>query len=457
MSYRILIIDDEEDMCDVIAMNARLHGYDPYWRTSPKEALALLDHEDYDVVVTDLKMPGLSGTQLCERISAKRPDIPVVVITAFGSLDTAIAAIRAGAYDFLTKPFEFAELALILDRAATHRAMSRELKRLRQAVNDSKRFEALVGDSPAMKKLYDLLDRIGDSAASVLITGESGTGKELVARALHRRSNRGGEFVAINCAAMPESLLESELFGHEKGAFTDANVERKGLFRQAHEGTLFLDEIAEMPLGLQAKLLRALQERKVRPVGGDREHEFDARIVAATNKDIESAVENKLFREDLYFRINVIRIQVPPLRARGNDIILLAHHFLELFKARTHKPVQALSAPACEKLLGYSWPGNVRELENCIARAVAMARYDEIVVEDLPEKVRNYQVSHIIAASDDPADLVSMEEIERRYIRRVLQVLGNNKSHAAKILGWDRKTLYRRIEKYGLDEEFGDI
>jgi transcriptional regulator with PAS, ATPase and Fis domain len=311
--------------------------------------------------------------------------------------------------------------------------------------------------NPEMRRLLEYAGKVARTPYSVLIHGETGTGKELIARGIHAASGHRGMFAPVNCGAIPETLFEAELFGARRGAYTGLDSDRPGLFQIADQGTLFLDEIAEMPLGLQAKLLRALQERKVRPVGGDREHGFDARIIAATNKDIESAVENKLFREDLYFRINVIRIQVPPLRGRGNDIILLAHHFLEHFTTRANKPVQALSAPACEKLLGYSWPGNVRELENCMARAVAMARYDEIVVEDLPEKVRNYQVSHIIAASDDPADLVSMEEIERRYIRRVLQVLGNNKSHAAKILGWDRKTLYRRIEKYGLGEEFGDI
>jgi DNA-binding NtrC family response regulator len=284
----------------------------------------------------------------------------------------------------------------------------------------------------------------------VLITGESGTGKELVARALAARSRRrAGPFVAINCAAMPEALLESELFGHGKGAFTDAKTARTGLFLQANGGVLFLDEIGEMPLALQPKLLRALQERKVRPLGGDSETAFDARLVAATNRDLETAVEQRRFREDLFYRINVITVALPPLRARGNDVLLLAQHYVQHFAGQFGKNVTGLSSPAAERLCSYGWPGNVRELQNCMERAVALTRFAEIVVEDLPDKIRSYRRSHVVVASDDPTELVPLDEIERRYILRALEALGGNRTLTAQVLGLDRKTLYRKLRSYG--------
>jgi two-component system response regulator HydG len=284
----------------------------------------------------------------------------------------------------------------------------------------------------------------------VLVTGESGTGKELVARALHRRSCRRAEpFVAVNCAAMPDALLESELFGHARGAFTDARAVRAGLFARAHGGTLFLDEIGDLPVALQPKLLRALQERVIRPVGADNEQAVDVRVVAATNRDLETAVEERRFREDLYYRINVVHIDLPPLRSRGGDVLLLAQHFVQHFAAVRGREIQGLSAPAAEKLSAYSWPGNVRELQNCIERAVALARYDQIMVDDLSEKIRNYRRSHVLVASDDPDELASMEEVERSYVLRVLEAVGGNKSKAAQVLGFDRATLYRKLERYG--------
>ncbi|HWM87508.1 MAG TPA: sigma 54-interacting transcriptional regulator, partial [Kofleriaceae bacterium] len=271
---------------------------------------------------------------------------------------------------------------------------------------------------------------------------------------LHDRSQRrDGPFVAINCAAVPETLLESELFGHARGAFTDARTARAGLFAQAGGGTLFLDEIGELPLGLQPKLLRALQERRVRPLGGEGEISVDARLVAATNRDLESAVAERAFREDLYYRINVIHIELPPLRARSNDVLLLAQHFLERCASAAGKHIQGISPAAADRLVNYSWPGNVRELQNCIERAVALAQYDTVVVEDLPEKIRAYQHSHVVVAGQDPSELVSMEELERRYIHRVLEAVGGNKTLAARILGFDRTTLYRKLERYGLTGE----
>ncbi len=451
MKNRVLIVDDDKAMARLLETTLGKKGYAVSTRGSGEEAFALLEQEDHDVVVTDLNMKGMTGLMLCERIAQNRPDVPVVVITAFGSLETAVAAIRAGAYDFITKPFELDGLKLTLERAVTHRSLREEVKRLRRVVSESQGTAELLGASPSMKKVYDLIAKVAEAEASVLITGESGTGKEVVARAVHEKSKRqGGPFVAINCAAMPEALLESELFGHVKGAFTDARTGSVGLFVQASGGTLLLDEIGDMPLGLQPKLLRALQERKVRAVGATTETPFDARVIAATNRDLESAVDERRFREDLFYRINVIHIQLPPLRARGNDVLLLAQRFLEGFATVSGKNVSGLSAAAAEKLLTYHWPGNVRELQNCIERAVALTTFELIAVEDLPEKVRNYQQSHVIVASEDGSDLVPMEEVEHRYILRVLQAVGGNKTLAAQILGFDRKTLYRKLERYGV-------
>jgi len=371
------------------------------------------------------------------------------VITAFGSIQTAIAAIRSGAYDFVTKPLEVDALALALERAIQHRRLSDEVRRLRQAVEETRRFGALLGTSPAMRRMYELLDRIADSSASVLIAGETGTGKELVARALHERGRRkAGPFVAVDCASLPEPLLESELFGHVRGAFTDAHAVRRGLFVQANGGALFLDEIGDLPLALQAKLLRALQTRCVRPVGANEEVPFDVNLIAATNRDLESAVEEGRFREDLYFRINVIHVEMPPLRARGGDVLLLAQHFVDRYAAQAGKRVTGLSPEAAERLLAYVWPGNVRELENCIERAIALTRHETIGLDDLPEKIRGFQRSHVLVAGDDPSELAPLEEVERRYVLRVMEAVGGSKTLAARVLGIGRKTLYRKLEQY---------
>ncbi len=454
MSGRILIVDDDKSLCEMLAAGLQRRGFDAEWATSGEEAFARVRTREFDVVVADLNMRGMTGIELCERVVADRPDLPVVVITAFGSLDTAIAAIRAGAYDFITKPFETAALVLTLARAVAHRALRQEVRMLRERVANANRFEEMIGASPAMTEVTELLGRVAETDAAVLITGESGTGKEVAARALHARGpRRAGPFVAVNCAAIPGNLLESELFGHARGAFTDAKTARVGLFQQADGGTLFLDEVGEIPLLLQPKLLRALQERTVRPVGSDSEVAFDARIIAATNRDLELAIEEKRFREDLYYRINVIRVELPPLRARGADVLLLAQHFLEGFAKRMGKPVAGFTPPAAEKLVAYAWPGNARELQNSIERAVALTQYDRIAVEDLPETVRNYRRSHVLIASEDPEELVTMDEVERRYIVRVLEATGGNKKAAAKILGFDRRTLYRKLERWGLAVE----
>jgi DNA-binding NtrC family response regulator len=450
MSTRLLIVDDDRAMCDWLVDELERRSFEVSVCNSGEQALSRVTAQDFDVLLTDLNMPGISGIDVCRRLANCRPDVPVVVITAFGSLETAVDAIRAGAYDFITKPIDVEPLVIAVERAARHRSLREEVKRLRRAVGKPSDFEDLLGSSAPMRSLRELLVRVADADTTTLITGESGTGKELVAKALHSRSKRSaGPFVAVNCSAIPEALLESELFGHARGAFTDAKASRQGLFIAAHQGTLFLDEIGELPQVVQAKLLRALQERKVRPVGGDAELAFDARVIAATNRDLEAAIEEGNFREDLYYRINVIHVPLPPLRARGSDILLLAQHFLTEVAQRLEKAVSGISAQAAELLVAYAWPGNVRELENCMERAVALTRFDQITVEDLPGKIRDYRPSHIVVASDDLSDLVTLDEVERRYVLRVLEAAGGNKSEAARILGLDRKRLYRMLERWG--------
>jgi len=450
VTRRILLVDDERAMCEYVASALPSLGFSMEWRLTAEEARSLLAQSQFDIVVADINMPGQGGLELCQRLAGSHPDIPVIVITAYGSLDTAVAAIRAGAYDFITKPFDIEALALTLERAGQHRDMRAEVRRLRRVVAESRRFEELLGESNALRKVCDRIDAVADSDATVLVTGETGTGKELVARALHTRSSRrDGPFVPVNCAAMAESLLESELFGHVRGAFTDAKEARPGLLARARRGTIFLDELGEMPLAMQAKLLRALETRMVRPVGSDVEVPIrDTRIVAATNRDIETDVEEGRFRRDLYFRVNVIRIELPPLRARANDVLLLAQHFLEAAAARAGKSVVGLSSRAADRLLAYSWPGNVRELQNAIEHAVAITAYDKLVQEDLPERIRRYRSSYVIVAGDDPNELLPMHEVERRYILRVLESAGGNKTVAARILGFDRRTMYRKLERY---------
>ena len=448
MRGRLLIVDDDPNLCEVLDAGLRHRGFESCAASSAAAALQQLSGREFDAVLTDLSMAGMNGLELCQRIADDHPGLPVIVITAFGSLDTAVAAIRAGAYDFVTKPIDTDELALILDRAVQYRALREEVKRLRERVAASAGFEELIGESAPMKRLYELLLRISESDASVLITGETGSGKEVVARALHRRGRRSARpFVAVNCAAMPATLLESELFGHVKGAFTDARAARRGLFQEAAGGTLFLDEIGNLPLELQPKLLRALQERCVRPLGGASEIPVDVRIVAATNRDLHAAVEEGQFREDLFFRLDVIHVELPPLRARGTDVLLLAQHFLQEFSSRSGKQLQGLSNAVAQKLLDYAWPGNVRELQNCIERAGTLTSYDHLTVEDLPARIRDYKRSHVLVVGESPAELLAMDEVERRYILRVLEVVGGNRTEAARILGFDRKTLYRKLER----------
>jgi DNA-binding NtrC family response regulator len=446
MRGKLLIVDDDPDAAELLRDALVRRGHDCDAVTSSTAALERLRNDDADLVITDVLMDGMSGLELCRQLRSAHPDILTIVVTGHGSLEVAIEAIRAGAYDFVLKPVSLDALAIAVTRALEYQALRGEVRRLRRRV-ESGPIEGIVGDSPAIRELTSLIQQVSDNDAMVLVTGESGTGKELVARAIHARSPRKDQpFVAVNCAAMPASLLESELFGHVRGAFTDAKRSRPGLILQAAAGTLFLDEIGEMPLEMQAKLLRVLQERTVRPVGGDQEVPFEARLVTATNRDLEHEVEEKRFREDLYYRINVVHIAVPPLRARQGDVLALAQYFLRRIAERTGKHVEGIGPEAAQRLLDYDWPGNVRELENCMERAVALTRTTEIPVDCLPDKVRNHKSSRLVIDAADPSELITLGEMEKRYVRRVLSACGGNKTQAARVLGIDRRSLYRRLE-----------
>lgn len=449
----VLVVDDDAAMCEALADGLQRRGYGVHWCTSAPKALELAASRPVSVVVADVNMPRVSGLSLCRELVERWAHVPVVLITAFGSFETAVEALRAGAYDFITKPVEVELLALAISRAASHAALRDEVRRLRETRSPARSLGPIVGDSGPMRRLYELLDRVAGSSATVLVTGESGTGKELVARAIHDRSDRAERpFVAINCAAVPETLIESELFGHVRGAFTDARSDRAGLFARADRGTVFLDEVGELPLPAQAKLLRALQERRILPVGAEREVPIDVRIIAATNRDLEARVAERAFREDLFYRLEVLTVAVPPLRARGGDVLLLAQHFLRQCAGRERPEVTGLSAEAAAALVAYRWPGNVRELRNCIERAVILTAHDRVVVDDLPDRVREVTGGLRLEPSDDDGDgFLSMHEWERRYLLRVLDAFGGNKSEAGRVLGLDRRTIARKLQGYGLE------
>ncbi|MCA9708102.1 MAG: sigma-54-dependent Fis family transcriptional regulator, partial [Myxococcales bacterium] len=385
----MLVVDDDESTCELLEALLTREGHQVRTASSAEAAITQLEDPELDVILTDLHMDGMDGIELCRRAEAVRPTLPVVVITGHVSVDAAVAALRAGAYDFITKPIDPQLLTPVVARALRHYRLGSEVARLRRALADAQRFGELIGKSPAMRRVFDQIERVADTDASVLIAGDSGTGKELVARSIHERSRRHeGPFVALNCAALPAGLVESELFGHVRGAFTGAQRARDGLFVQARGGTLFLDEIGELPLEMQPKLLRALQERRVRPVGGTEEIELDVRLVTATNRDLPARVDAGEFREDLLYRIDVVRLELPPLRLRGRDVLLLAQAFVERYAAQFERQVRGLEPAAAELLLGYDWPGNVRELENLLHRLAVMVEGGFVDVPDLPGPMR---------------------------------------------------------------------
>jgi len=450
LTGRILVIDDDQALCDLLDEDLRRRGHIVGTALRVDQARQQLHHEEFDIVLTDLNMPGASGIDFCAELHGNRPDLPVVIMTAFGSLETAIGALRAGAYDFVTKPVDLDLLNITLDRALQHRQLQEKVRLLKAQVRSQQPDDALLGESPALLKVKEQIVRVADLETSVLISGESGTGKELVARALHRQSRRkDNPFIAINCAALPENLLESELFGHVRGAFTDARENRKGLFVEATGGTLLLDEIAELPLSLQPKLLRVLEDHRVRPLGGSSEIDCEVRVIAASHKDLSEAVDEGSFRSDLFYRLNVIQLDLPPLRERGNDVLLLAMSFIRQLSKRFGKSVSGLAQPAAACLLAYHWPGNVRELRNIIERALALSCHDLITLEDLPEKIHHPEGGAPLPVSlVDPGTILPLVEMERRYIYQVLEQLDGNRTLAARLLGVDRKTLYRKLKEY---------
>ncbi|MBL0215857.1 MAG: sigma-54-dependent Fis family transcriptional regulator [Myxococcales bacterium] len=444
----ILVVDQDVDFASLIAEGLTRRGFQATSVHSANEALAHLERAPVDIVVAHVHLSEVSGLELVSRLRDRQSEVLGIVVTSQGSMETAVEAIRAGAYDFISKPVSLATLEVAIQRAVAYQTLRREVQRLRIEVAVARPIDTIIGDSPMIREVTSLVRRVADSSATVLITGESGTGKELVARAIHDLSERRHHpFVAINCGALPPALLESELFGHVRGAFTDARQSRQGLFVQAGDGTLFLDEIGEMPLEMQVKLLRVLQERTLRPVGGDTEVSFGARLITATNRDLEFEIEEKRFREDLFHRINVVQIPVPPLRSRPGDLRALMSYFVQKVAERAGKPVPEISEEATRKLVAYDWPGNVRELQNCVERALALGGMTTITIDELPEKIRGHQVESAVTATGTPDELITLGELERRYIRQVLAATQNNKTSAARILGIDRRSLYRRLHE----------
>jgi two-component system NtrC family response regulator len=446
-AFRVLVVDDEPAQRELIAGFLRRQGFEVVTAADGAAALERFRAEPADAILTDQKMPGLSGLALLDAARAIDPEVAVIVMTAYGTIESAVTAMKGGAADYLTKPLNLEELRHRLARAREHRALRTENRELRAALQERHRVEGIVGESGAMQEVFSLVHRVAASDATVLIRGESGTGKELVAKAIHYASGRaGGPLVRVNCAALPETLLESELFGHEKGAFTGAHAARQGRFEAAHGGSLFLDEIGDLPLHLQVKLLRVLQEREIERLGSSRPIAVDVRLLAATHRDLEAAVRAGTFRDDLYYRINVVTITVPPLRERRADIPLLLDHFLARFARDNRKPVRGLTAEARDALLRYDYPGNVRELENLVERAVVLTRDDVIGVADLPLGVRAAE-----PGGDEAVTLpAATEGLERRLIREALAAADGVQTRAAEALGISERVLRYKLRKYGL-------
>ncbi|MCM2279726.1 MAG: sigma-54 dependent transcriptional regulator [Oligoflexia bacterium] len=455
---RIVIIDDDAEMRSLLEDFLTNQGYHVSPFALAADALQALEtggrlardkaEGDVDAIISDIKMPQIDGLEFTTRIKNSRPELPIILITAFGSIETAIEAMRRGAFHYVVKPFKLAEMGVHIDRAVEHRKLQRENLVLREEVKRHWAMGDVIGKSPGMRAVFDLISRVSQATANVLITGESGTGKEMIARAIHQSGPRSERpFVAINCTAIPETLLESELFGHAKGSFTGAIQRKRGLFEEADGGTLFLDEIGDMNVSLQSKLLRVIQEKKVRPVGDNTARDIDVRIIAATHKDLKTAIKDGRFREDLYYRLSVIPIVVPPLRHRKEDIPLLAEHFLKKYAATNGARVTGFTKRAMAKLVNLRWEGNVRELENVIERAVVLAAGALIDEQDIPSP-DTASAEQFFASGT--ADFPTLDQLEKRYIALVMEKTGGRKDKAAQILGINRRTLYRKEREYGL-------
>jgi DNA-binding NtrC family response regulator len=442
----IVVVDDDREMASVLCDLLGEAGYRALSANAAADALTLVNQNDPDLLISDLRMSGMTGHELQLELKRTSPNLPVIIITAFGSIPTAVESMKLGAFDYITKPFANDELLLVVSRALENRQLRQEIRRLRGELARSYGLPNIVAADPKMMAVLEMLEQVADSPASVLITGESGTGKDLIARALHfSSSRRDAPFIPINCAAIPENLIESELFGFVKGAFTDARQGKTGLFVAARGGTLFLDEIGEMPLPLQPKLLRVIDDKRVRPLGATEETPIDVRIVVATNTDLDRAIDEGRFRSDLYYRIAAVTLAVPPLRERPEDLPLLIKHFLARESAEAGKPKPSVEPDAMESLMRYRWPGNVRELQNAIQRGIILCRNNRLTAKDLPPRVAGTGISSTKLFEDVVARRVSLDQVERDYVRSVLESVNGNKTEAAAILKIDRKTLYRKL------------
>lgn len=449
MSAKVLIVDDESNTREGIARALRTSGYEVFLAGSGDEAMGILRENPIDLMLTDLRMKGMGGLQLIEEAKKMYADLKVIAFTAYGSIEVAVDAMKKGADDYLSKPVNLDELELIFEKTLKTKKIENENKLLREQLNRSLGFGKLIGQSPKMKEIYELIEQVAPTKATVLIQGESGTGKELIAKAIHQLSQRKDKpFVAVHCAALSESLLESELFGHEKGAFTGAHERHFGRFERADGGTLFLDEISEISPRIQVKLLRVLQETAFERVGGNQTIHVDVRVISATNTDLKKNVDEGQFRNDLYYRLHVVFIEIPPLRERKEDIPLLIQHFLKESAEENERPVKTVSAQAMEFLTDYGWPGNVRELRNCIQSLVVLSKKDELGVNDLPAHVRNFEGSKQAVLNSG----LALKDAEKTLIVKTLQSTNNNKTKAAELLGISRRTLHRKLREYQLEE-----
>ncbi|MBD3331728.1 response regulator [candidate division GN15 bacterium] len=456
MPPRVLIIDDEDSMCNFMEIMLTKEGYEVDTSTSPLDGVSMIKERDYDVVVADLNMPDMSGIDVLRQVKQFKADQEMIVMTAFASVDSAIEAMKLGATDYITKPFKVDEIKIILEKSLSRRNLEQENQDLKRRLDVDSSFDSFIGASEQVVKLKQLARQIAGSDSTALIRGESGTGKDLIARAIHQHSPRSnGPFVTINCAALPESLLESELFGHKKGSFTGAIRDKDGLFKVADGGTFFLDEVGNTSMAIQVKLLRVLEDRKIIPVGDTKPISVDVRLIAATNSDLEADVKANRFRADLFYRLNVIPIQIPPLRERSEDIRLLVNHFVDKFAEKTGSPVKQVSEQALELLTCYHWPGNVRELENTIERAVLLNRGTTLEVADFPDRLSK-PVDTGPVQEREPEN-PTLESIEKAYIHYIMSQTDGKKTQAAKILGIDASTLYRKLERYNLKDTGSDM
>ncbi len=450
MKFNILIIDDEKNIRQGLAAALEMDGYNVLMADNGETGLQLALRGDIDLIITDLRMPGISGEEVLQKVTAASPGLPVIVLTGHGSIDTAVDAMRAGAYDFLTKPLNLDRLSLIVKRALQNRELSLQHHQLKEELDSNKSFESIIGKSAEMQKIFEMVRRVAASKASVLITGESGVGKELIANAVHNLSPRkDNPLVKVHCAALSENLLESELFGHEKGAFTGANARKRGRFELAHGGSIFLDEIGEINQNVQIKILRVLQDKRFERVGGEETVETDVRVIAATNRNLEEEITKGNFREDLYYRLNVVHIHVPPLRERKDDIPLMVSSFLKEFAKENGKNITSIDSRARSALYKYDWPGNIRQLRNCMESAVVMCAGDTLTLDDFPPTISQNTAQDFVQIPNG----ITLEEAEKIYIQESLAVNQGNKSKTAEVLGIGRKTLHRKLEEWESAEE----